>query len=65
MSRLIVRAINAATLAILSAVTLTGTAQAYSYWYCWDNGSPQPHHLGHQVAGDHPCTAQEMQQPAQ
>lgn len=30
------------------------------YWYCWDSGSPDPHHLGHPVTGDHLCTTQEL-----
>jgi hypothetical protein len=30
------------------------------YYYCWDSGSPRPHHLGHQVSGDHLCTKQEL-----
>lgn len=35
-----------------------GTTQ--SYWYCWDTGAPDPHHLGHVVSGDHLCTSQEL-----
>lgn len=31
-----------------------------SYWYCWDSGTPRPHHLGHHVAGDHLCTDAEL-----
>ena len=27
-----------------------------SYYYCWDSGVPSPHHKGHPVEGDHPCT---------
>ena len=30
------------------------------YWYCWDNGDPQPHHFGHYVYGDHLCTNGEL-----
>ena len=31
-----------------------------TYWYCWDSGPPEPHHLGHPVSGDHLCTSQEL-----
>jgi hypothetical protein len=30
------------------------------YWYCWDSGSPEPHHLGHASTGDHACTDAEL-----
>jgi hypothetical protein len=30
------------------------------YWYCWDTGPLQPHHLGHRVLTDHLCTDQEL-----
>ena len=30
------------------------------YWYCWDSGDPDPHHLGHHVSGDHHCTYKEL-----
>ncbi|MER6680714.1 hypothetical protein [Streptomyces olivaceoviridis] len=32
------------------------------YWYCWDAGLKNPHHLGHRVTGDHLCTWGELQQ---
>jgi hypothetical protein len=32
-----------------------------SYWYCWNSGAPQPHHLGYHVSGDHYCTDKELQ----
>lgn len=28
--------------------------------YCWDEGSPRPHHLGHPAMGDHQCTYGEL-----
>lgn len=36
------------------------TACGQRYWYCWDVGSPSPHHLGHRVAGDHLCSNAEL-----
>jgi hypothetical protein len=32
-----------------------------TYWYCWDDGHGEPHHLGHPVTGDHLCTDQELE----
>lgn len=39
-----------------------GTIRTYSqtYWYCWDTGESNPHHIGHPVSGDHYCTNQEL-----
>lgn len=34
----------------------------YGYWFCWDTGSPRPHHLGAGVQGDHLCSESELQQ---
>ncbi len=34
-----------------------------SYWYCWDNGVPAPHHLGHPVKDDHLCTQEDVSDP--
>lgn len=31
-----------------------------SYWYCWDTGDPDPHHLGYPVNNDHLCTDGEL-----
>lgn len=31
-----------------------------SYFYCWNSGSLQPHHIGHPIAGDHLCTYGEL-----
>lgn len=31
------------------------------YWYCWDAGAPEPHHLGHASSGDHACTDAELE----
>jgi hypothetical protein len=32
-----------------------------SYWFCWDNPAEGgPHHLGHPVSGDHPCSDEEL-----
>ena len=31
-----------------------------TYWYCWDTGKPEPHHLGYYVNGDHYCTDGEL-----
>ena len=32
-----------------------------SYWFCWDNPAEGgPHHLGHPVSGDHPCSEEEL-----
>lgn len=31
-----------------------------SYWYCWNSGSPYPHHLRHYTYGDHICSCQEL-----
>jgi hypothetical protein len=31
------------------------------YWFCWDTGAAQPHHLGHASTGDHPCTDAELE----
>lgn len=33
-----------------------------TYWYCWDSGNPDPHHLGHPVSGDHLCSQGELSQ---
>ena len=33
-----------------------------TYWYCWDTGAAEPHHLGHPVSGDHLCTQSELKQ---
>ncbi|MFF1763183.1 hypothetical protein [Streptomyces sp. NPDC058249] len=33
-----------------------------SYWYCWDSGPKDPHHIGHRVSGDHLCTRGELRQ---
>lgn len=30
------------------------------YWYCWNVGSPLPHHLGKPTSGDHACTDTEL-----
>ena len=30
------------------------------YWYCWDEGELDPHHLGKKVDGDHLCTDTEL-----
>ncbi|MET9899809.1 hypothetical protein [Streptomyces sp. NPDC006446] len=30
------------------------------YWYCWNSGDPQPHHLDHWVPNDHLCTWGEL-----
>ena len=30
------------------------------YWFCWDLGSPAPHHLGHDSSGDHACSDSEL-----
>jgi hypothetical protein len=49
-------------LAALLAVATTGLAltacspSANTYWYCWDEGAKDPHHLGHYVEGDHVCS---------
>jgi hypothetical protein len=32
-----------------------------SYWYCWDTGAKEPHHLGQPVEGDHVCTDEELE----
>ena len=34
-----------------------------TYWYCWDVGDPDPHHLGYWVEGDHFCSADELNRP--
>jgi hypothetical protein len=31
-----------------------------AYYYCWDLGSPKPHHLGYRSTGDHPCSDEEL-----
>jgi hypothetical protein len=52
-------------LAALLAVATTGLAltacspSANTYWYCWDEGAKDPHHLGHYVEGDHVCSDEE------
>lgn len=35
-------------------------APSQTYWYCWDYGDPDPHHIGHPVEGDHLCTPDEL-----
>jgi hypothetical protein len=45
---------------VLLALTLAACHGGQTYWYCWDSGAPAPHHLGHPVAGDHYCTAEEL-----
>jgi hypothetical protein len=30
------------------------------YWYCWNTGTPRPHHLGAPMSTDHFCTDQEL-----
>lgn len=60
---------------LLSYVGLTGviilgawacegldSAPDQTYWYCWDQGDPSPHHLGHHVAGDHYCSSGELRE---
>jgi hypothetical protein len=37
-----------------------GDTVTQTYWYCWDTGPPEPHHLGHYVSGDHYCTDREL-----
>ena len=32
-----------------------------SYYYCWDEGYPEPHHLGYPVNDDHLCTVGELE----
>jgi len=41
----------------LSACLATSTN---TYWYCWDHGAKEPHHLGHYVSGDHVCSDDEL-----
>lgn len=31
-----------------------------TYWYCWDTGDPDPHHLGYRVLDDHYCSQDEL-----
>lgn len=44
-----------ATLALSACFGGTNT-----YWYCWDGGAKEPHHLGHYVSGDHVCSDDEL-----
>lgn len=44
----------------LIAALLVGGCHSQTYWYCWNTGSPQPHHLGHPVSGDHYCSDEEL-----
>lgn len=30
------------------------------YWYCWNTGPLNPHHLGHRIPTDHLCTWGEL-----
>lgn len=32
-----------------------------TYYYCWDSGNLEPHHVGHPISGDHLCNDQELQ----
>ncbi len=46
---------------IVNVVTDQGSSHAtQTYWYCWNSGAPEPHHLGHHVSGDHYCTDHEL-----
>ena len=53
----------AAILVALAVMVSFSGCRSYSqtYWYCWDSGTPQPHHLGHPVSGDHYCTDAELE----
>lgn len=33
---------------------------AQNYWYCWNDGAANPHHLGYKVSDDHLCSRQEL-----
>jgi hypothetical protein len=56
MRRLAVGMLIAAT----AALPLAGCATENTYWYCWEQGAKEPHHLGHYVAGDHVCSNDEL-----
>jgi hypothetical protein len=45
---------------IVVATLIGGCRGGQTYWYCWDAGNPDPHHLGHPVSGDHYCSEQEL-----
>lgn len=36
--------------------------RGYGYWFCWNRGEPEPHHLGHRSQLDHLCSEDELQQ---
>jgi hypothetical protein len=37
-----------------------GRGNADEYWYCWNSGDPEPHHLGHYDPHDHVCSDEEV-----
>jgi hypothetical protein len=43
-----------------TATAVAGCGNANTYWYCWDHGAKDPHHLGHYVDGDHVCADAEL-----
>jgi hypothetical protein len=54
------RSVRASLAALVVAAAIVGSCGGQSYWYCWDTGDPQPHHLGHHVSGDHYCSQAEL-----
>jgi hypothetical protein len=50
-------AVCAAALALLAGCSALSTN---TYWYCWDDGAKDPHHLGHYTEGDHVCSDDEL-----
>jgi hypothetical protein len=46
---------------LLVALLLVSGCNRNHYWYCWDTGSPAPHHAGHPIVGDHLCSDSELE----
>ena len=46
--------------ALTTTSIMQGDLVTQGYWYCWDDGSGPPHHLGYPVSNDHLCTDAEL-----
>jgi hypothetical protein len=45
---------------VMATLTAACAPSSQTYWYCWDQGTPAPHHLGYYVPDDHYCSDVEL-----